>query len=322
MSVENGGEQPANDTTLANDTPAAPANDQQVQDTAAQDGEDTETEGEEGQQIEPEDEEVDFEGNKYRVPRTIRDALLRQADYTRKTQEVAEAKRALEAERENFGKSREGQRAHFEDAAKVFAVNSQLSELEGQISKYSVVDWMALSQSDPAAYQQHRAYYDSLKDRKGALIEQRDTAARTWTQKEQEYAEQANRERGERVAKVQAELPKLIEGWSSDLENKLADYGTAQGYSKKDLAEATLQNPKFAQMIHKAYLHDEQQKKQKAQQTFDKTQAAKPVTRVGANAGSSTRKTTDASGDALSTEEWAKRERERLEKQRPAMGRR
>lgn len=308
MNFENGGEQPANDAVLPNDAaqPAAEVT------TEAAEGENTE--GEEGQQAEPEDEEVDYEGAKYRVPRTIKDALLRQADYTRKTQEVAELRKSIEAERETITKSRESQRTHFEDAAKVFAVNTQISELDKDLAKYSAVDWVALSQSSPENYAQHRAYYDSLRDRKGALIEQRDTAARSWTQKEQEYAEQSNRERGERIAKVQAEIPKLIEGWSLDLENKLADYGTAQGLSKKEMAEATLQNPKFAQMIHKAYLHDEQQKKQKQQQQFEQSQQVKPVTRVGGNAGSSARKTTDSSGDALSAEEWAKREAERLRK--------
>ena len=46
----------------------------------------------------PEDdtEEVDWDGAKYRVPKPLKDALLRQADYTRKTQELAEQRRTVE----------------------------------------------------------------------------------------------------------------------------------------------------------------------------------------------------------------------------------
>ena len=67
-------------------------------------------------------------------------------------------------------------------------------------------------------------------------------------------------------------------------------------------------------VLHKAHLHDEAEKKKQTQQTFDAAQAARPVTRVGGNGGTASRRTTDASGDALSTEEWVKRERERLRK--------
>ena len=46
----------------------------------------------------PEDdtEEVDWDGAKYRVPKPLKDALLRQADYTRKTQELADQRRTVE----------------------------------------------------------------------------------------------------------------------------------------------------------------------------------------------------------------------------------
>ena len=60
-----------------------------------------ETEGEDNpeEETEPEDDtdEVEFEGKKYRVSKDIKDALLRQADYTRKTQELAEHRNQVSA---------------------------------------------------------------------------------------------------------------------------------------------------------------------------------------------------------------------------------
>ena len=51
-------------------------------------------------EVEEEAEEVDFEGKKYLVAKELKDALLRQSDYTRKTQEVAETRKQIEAERQ------------------------------------------------------------------------------------------------------------------------------------------------------------------------------------------------------------------------------
>ena len=72
MTIENGADMAANDTLLPDD---------QI----------------DGQ--EPDEVEVDYNGKSYCLPPELKDALLRQADYTRKTQELAEGRRALEAAR-------------------------------------------------------------------------------------------------------------------------------------------------------------------------------------------------------------------------------
>jgi hypothetical protein len=70
MTIENGAQEAANDTALLDDQTDA-----------------------------PDEVEVEYEGKTYCLPPELRDALLRQADYTRKTQEVAQARKALEAEK-------------------------------------------------------------------------------------------------------------------------------------------------------------------------------------------------------------------------------
>jgi hypothetical protein len=47
-------------------------------------------------QNEQETEEIDFNGEKHRIPKALKGAFLMQADYTRKTQEIAERGRSLE----------------------------------------------------------------------------------------------------------------------------------------------------------------------------------------------------------------------------------
>ena len=272
MTIENGAEQATNDTALQDDD--------QIEACA------------------PDEVEVEYEGKTYRLPSELKDALLRQADYTRKTQDVARARKALEAEASAHDSKASSVRAHMLGAARVVALNDQLAQ-------YDQLDWRALQQQDPARAQalwQHRGRIKSLRDR----------AARAWTEKEKEHTSQSQRATARRMDEVRAHLPRLIADWSPELDVKLAQYGTAQGLSRPEMMQATLQNPAFVKLLHKAHQADEAETKKKTQQTFEAAQAARPVTRVGGGGGTASRRTTDSSGDALSAEEWAKRERERM----------
>ena len=84
----------------------------------------------EPQDPEGEEEEVDYEGKQYRVPKELKDALLRQADYTRKTQEVAETKRTLAQREESIVKAEQRQAEFLGDVAQLAALNDRLNPLE------------------------------------------------------------------------------------------------------------------------------------------------------------------------------------------------
>jgi len=269
MTIENGAEEAANDIALQN--------------------EEIET---------PQEVEVEFEGKTYLLPAELKDALLRQADYTRKTQDVAKARKALEAETAAHQERVSGARAHMLDAARVVALNDQLAQ-------FDQIDWRGLQEKDPARAQQllqHRARIKHLRDR----------AARAWTEKEKEHASHSQRATARRMDEVSAHLPRLIADWSPELDAKLTQYGTAQGLSRPEMTQATLHNPAFVKLLHKAHLFDEAERQKQKKQTFDAALAARPVTRVGGGGGTASRRTTDPSGDALSADEWAKRERERM----------
>ena len=275
MTIENGAAQAANDPALPDD---------QVDDAC-------ET---------PDEVEVTYNGKSYSLPPELRDALLRQADYTRKTQELAGQRRAFEAEREGHRRQAVAMRGHLQDAAKIVALNDHLAQLDR-------VDWPALQAQDPARAAQ-------LWQQRIRMKNLRDRAARAWTQKDRDHASQTQRATARRAGQVHAHLSRLIADWSPGLDAKLAGYGIAQGLSRGEIASATLQNPHFVRLLHKAHQFDEAEKQKKSKQAFDAAQGARPVTRVGGGGGTASRRTTDASGDTLSTEEWARRERERMRK--------
>jgi hypothetical protein len=77
-----------------------------------------------------------------------------QADYTRKTQELADARRSFEAERDE---------ARQFSQAELSAI-ANLNTIDGRIDQYARVDWNAWSHSDPAAAQQAFTQFQLLKD--------------------------------------------------------------------------------------------------------------------------------------------------------------
>ena len=82
--------EPGVDSTPA---PEADAYDDQPSDELA-DGE----QSDEPAPVDEDAEEAEYDGKKFTGPKGIKEAILRQADYTRKTQEVAEQRKQVEAQ--------------------------------------------------------------------------------------------------------------------------------------------------------------------------------------------------------------------------------
>jgi hypothetical protein len=90
--------------------------------------------------------EVEYEGRTYAVPAALKGALMRQADYTRKTQALAQHRQALEA----------AHQALAEHAAEVHddaLEHGRVALLGDHIGRLSQLDWPALQQQNPAQAQ-------------------------------------------------------------------------------------------------------------------------------------------------------------------------
>ena len=87
------------------------------------------------------EEEVELDGEKFKVSKKMAEAISKGQDYTKKTQEVADRRRAIE-DKEQFLEA-QGQ---FMSAA-----SSEMSELQAmhkQLAQFAQVDWNALVQQD------------------------------------------------------------------------------------------------------------------------------------------------------------------------------
>lgn len=197
-----------------------------------------EQENEENQENLDELEEVDYNDKKYKVPKELKDALLRQSDYTRKTQEVAEQRRALEAEQQALKAAREVDEAAITAKAKRIALETQLRE-------YQTVDWNAYSEQDPVSAQKLFFQYTQLKDQyQSAETQERELENLRRSNLQQETAK--------RIEKANEILTRDIPGWGAEYAAKLSHFAiTKLGYTEQEVNE--INDYKVIKLINKAY---------------------------------------------------------------------
>lgn len=272
---------PADDSTLTGQTTGDDGDDSTNTDPNATPADDTE--------------EVEHEGQKYVIPKALKSALMMNADYTRKTQEVAEQRRALETQQQQLVQQAQTQQELLQDAAKVVA-------LDDQIKQFEQVDWTALNQQDPVKAQQLWMTFSQLKDTRAAALGQ-------LQQKEQQRALEAQQRTVKQFEESQAILARDIKDWSPELAGKLRDFAVEKlGFSAQELGQVT--DARIVKLLHRAYVGDQLVTKQMAGATQKPVQQVKPVPTVGANAPAG------KDPGRMSTDEWMKHRNEQLRKQR------
>ena len=116
---------------------------------------------EEGDEAPEEEEELDIDGNPIRLPKTLAEKLkarmMMQADYTQKTQALAEQRKAIEQERQVQQWEAEAKQALFTEEAQLLTVRQRLEQFQG-------VNWAALAQQDMQQHAVMQAEYTQLKD--------------------------------------------------------------------------------------------------------------------------------------------------------------
>lgn len=206
-------------------------------DSGSEDIEDNEYQEEqaEGGEQEAEFEEYELDGKVYKVPAEVKPYLLRQADYTKKTQEVAEQRRILESQRQEIEKHVQLQQATFQEAAKVAAMDEQ-------IAQFNQLDWANLSQQDPVKAQELFFQFSQLKD-------QRNAAATQINAKMQQKALEEQQSYAKRLEDSEAVLRREIPNWSPAVEKQLYDTGVELGFSDQELKMIAAE-PRIVKLIY------------------------------------------------------------------------
>ena len=223
--------------------------------------------------------EIEVDGQVWLAPPALKSAFLRQADYTRKTQELAERRREAQAEHEAAG-------AHIAGRARLHLLDEQAQALDG-------LDWPALEAADPGRAR-------ALRERRLGLAETRERLAFDLARKEHETRMANEAAEAEAVLATGRALSEQIEGWSPALASQLADFARNFGVEADELRQ--INDPRLWRILHRAHLGETLARRLAEADR----QAARPAVRPAADPG---RPGSGVPGldDRMETGEWMRR---------------
>ena len=237
-------------------------------------------------------EEIELDGKKYAIPAALKDSFLRQADYTRKTQEVAELRKAAEYERAAIRQAVEAD----EQAAEL---KSDIRTVDKSLKQFENVDWGRFAAEAPAQAQAAMMQYQQLQMQRQQLAD----GLTKHEQTSRQAREQANQAA---LAQAHAELLQAMPDFNRDLAIKIMDSTvSAYGYTPEEMA--TITDPRQVRILRDAMMWRESQAKLK---TAQQPTPAKPVTTVKPSSKPT------INPDKMTTAEWMDYERKRMKTKR------
>lgn len=243
----------------------------------------------------PEDdsEEIDYEGEKLKIPKKLKDAFLRQQDYTRKTQEVAEQRRSIESEREQLQQFRQFQQENVREIAQLHGLDERMAWLAQNMR--------AIAAQDPAKGQEALMEFTQLQAARGQL-------AGSLAQKNQQMQLAAQSMASKRANEAEAVVMREVKGWSPTKYQELQDFARSNGVEPETLRQLFINAPQVAKVFDEAMRHRQSLEKRAAARAKPEP-PPKPVTRVGGAAASNTKTPSE-----MSPAEWAAWRRERTKR--------
>lgn len=211
------------------------------QESEAQAGEEIQAaEESEEASAEPELVEIDVDGETWKVPPKLKDRFMAEKDYTAKTTEIANTRRALDLQAKEVALFQE-QRA-FEKSIEADVDRLKMFDAYIQHTKSST-NWASLTTDQVV-----RAKLEL-----DQLAEQRNELAQTLKGKHNEFSQKLNGERSKLKESAKEILSKAIPNWSDETRSSVEKYAQSLGY-----AEVAVQNMSAldAQIAWKAMQYD------------------------------------------------------------------
>lgn len=222
---------------------------------------------EQAEEAVPEDsgfEEVELDGETYKVPPKLKEAVLRNADYTKKTQELAEHRRALQAQTQAIQLAHAYQQATADDQA-------ALKGLESQIAQFKNVNWSELD-SETLVKAKHQL--DTLKEQANEVRDGLREKAQQFQQRSQMALAQFRAQRAE-------SLQRLIPNWSQQSDIDATRTALEIGFTPEEIRDNF--DARMGLLAWKAAQFDKLQTTKTA--AVKQVQKAPPVVKPGASQG-------------------------------------
>jgi hypothetical protein len=207
----------------------------------------------------PEDEiEVEYEGETFKLPPKLRDALLRHQDYTRKTMEVAEQRKALEQAQATF-------KANAALISQDFEAHTQLGALNLRIQQLKTMDTSYWTDEDI------QAGVAEL----NALQQQANGIAQTLQQRNAQRQALTQQERAKALSEAAARVPNFTDQRRQELET----LATELGFDPRDVAN--IASAHEYEVLHYADIGRKFIERQRKAAQMRGAQAGTPATMLG-----------------------------------------
>ena len=200
---------------------------------------------------------VKIDGEEFEVTLDeLRNGYQRQADYTRKSQSLAEQRKAYEANLQAV----QAERNQYAQVLENMSANQN-----AELQRYENINWQELKDSDPMEYMEKRLEYQEAKDKISELNNER---YRVQQQNEAEMASVLQEKIQNEAELLVKQLPEYADP-NSTLKNDLRNYALGLGFSEQDVDGIT--DHRVVMVLHKAMMQD---------QVAKGVKKAKPVPKV------------------------------------------
>jgi hypothetical protein len=215
---------------------------------ASQSSEVADTPGTEtGEQTSVSDGLADFEWDGWKIQgpadkiESLKKGTLRNEDYTKKTQEVSESKKALE----QLQAVTQAQQAEMAFQQSVAPEHQELGLIDQYLKQIGGIDWSKLS-SDQMIRQ--KIELDQIRDRRQAV-------AQSINDKRAQFAQQLQTRLQELRGKSREQVSKSIDNFSEDTERTIRDYAKSEGLTEREIDNMLL-DPRAFRLAWKASQYD------------------------------------------------------------------
>lgn len=195
----------------------------------------------------PELVEFDIDGQTYQAPQAVADAVMRNSEFTQKTQKLSEQRKQYEI---NIGQVQETQKA-YEFAKTIQGDQLEIRQAQNIIAEYEQYFDQNVREMDPAQVAQVQ---NAIRQAE-RFISQKNSEITTKQQEFQQAQEQSLRELLNKSTEV---LRSKIPQWGESHQTEMKEYGLGLGFTEAEITSVV--DPRQLEVLWKASQYDKLQK--------------------------------------------------------------
>tara|TARA_Y100000296_G_C5168206_1_gene255855 strand:+ start:523 stop:1476 length:954 start_codon:yes stop_codon:yes gene_type:complete len=176
----------------------------------------------------------------------LQSGYLKDSDYRKKTSEIAEQRRAMDAQAQAIQQER---------TQYAQALGQMQSEAERQLNEYKQIDWNRLREDDPMLFMQRR---DEQRELEKSIEDGHKQQQHLAHQAQNYQVQQFNNN----VETGKEKLLSVMPDWDDAMSKSVREYGLGEGFTNEELS--TLTDHRSMIMLRKAMMYDKIQRSQPA----------------------------------------------------------